>query len=175
MASVPSPAPPFLRLPRSSTRLQKDHAHIKLVKAVRDSGGWVLWEGTVYPPGGTIPVQDLPDHAVLLECAGPIGTGRNRDWLWILWRLDRSRWEWREVARSQGLDNSATWTLREAALAALNPDPGLYEVSERARGLADSAVRAIDDVVAGEAAPVKLRALSLVYDQVAGRIAREMG
>ena len=134
-----------------------------------------MWEGKIYPPGGMMPCEDLPAHPVILECAGPIGTGRNRDWLWILWTLDRSRWEWREVARSQGLDNSATWTLREAASAALNPDPELYEVSKRARELADSAVRAIDATVGDETATVRIRALNVIYEMVAGRIAAAMG
>lgn len=162
-----------VRLPQSSSRLAREYAHIKLLHCVRETDYLITaFEGRVFRPGASIPADQLGEHPVALECAGPVGTGRHRDVLWILWRYDWQAGQWIEIARAQAPDASWTIALRDPARAALNPKPRLFAVEDQSRQVAESILRAIDDRLLDEVQPVRAAALNRVYDWVAGRIAQ---
>lgn len=175
MASSPAAAPPqSVRLPCSSTRLQKPLAHLKLLSAVKSLPSIVLFEGRIFAPGAVIDRAELGEHPVVLECVGYLSppNQRPREVGFILWRWDQGREQWIEIARAQ----SATWewalVLRAPAIAAMTPRPELYDVAERSGDLAGSIVQSMDGLLASEKSDVQLAALSQVYDQVGGRMAR---
>jgi hypothetical protein len=100
-----------------------------------------------------------------------VGKGQYRDVLWILWRYDWRLEQWAEIARAQSRDATWTYALREPALAALHPEPRLFDVEERAAEVAGAVMDQIDKVMVEEVQPVRQWALNAVYDRVAGRIA----
>jgi hypothetical protein len=129
-----------------------------------------MFEGRILKPGSNFGAEE---NAILvaLECAGPQGKGQYREMLWILWRYDWPRETWVELGRAQSRDASWTKALREPALAALHPRPELFDIGTRANSLAEKIVSEIDEALEADPEAVKLCALNLVYDRVAGRIA----
>ncbi len=166
--------PKWIQLPRSSTRLQKPLAHVKLLTGIRTSNAFNAdFEGKIYAPGSRIDRSELPPLPVLLECVGAIGTpgrGKKREILWVLWRLDQGMDAWVEIARAQSLNWEWALVLRQPAINAMNP-PKLIDVLQRGRELAEQAIRALDLSLELENADVRVNMLSAVYDQVAGRLA----
>lgn len=175
-ASVPAPqAPNRVQLPRSSTRLEKHQAYLRIVTEIRpQSWGGVAFEGTIYAPGAVIDVGALPRPAVAIECAGPVGAwqrGKHRELLYILWRFDVTRWEWIEIARTQALSWDWQLVFRDPAWRALHPRPDLVDVIKRSRDVGDELLATIDRRLESEGGDVRASVLSWVYEQVAGRIA----
>ena len=163
-----------VRLPRSSTRLGQGYVFCKLLTAIREAPMNAGWEGRIYPPGELIAAEELPDPAVVLECAGPQGGfkhGKRRETLWILWKLDREAGAWRELARATSLNWEWSLALRAPAMAALYPQPGLYDVLGRGVDVAERVAAAIDRELAGEPLPVRRNVWARLHDQSACRIA----
>jgi hypothetical protein len=168
--------PRFVQLPRSSTRLEKRWAHLKLITAIRPIEASCAFEGKIYPPGGLIPIEAMGERPVLLECAGPVGRGRRgrlRELLWILWEYDWESEEWRELARAQARDSSWAMALREPALRAMQKERAeLVDLIDRGQKLAAEIMESIDIRIEPERESVRAGALNSVYDQVAGRLAQ---
>jgi len=80
------------------------------------------FEGCLLRPASLVREAALPDPAVLLECAGPVrrGSGHRRaPSLYVLWRFDRRRGEWCELARTQAEAWEWAVDLRGPAMRAL--------------------------------------------------------
>ena len=166
-----------IQLPRSSTRFDRPYAHLKLLTRVRPGPWGASFEGKILAPGALLADRDLGPHPVVLECVGPQGPGRpgrQREMLWILWRYDRVREEWVELARAQAVASEWTLALKGPALRALNPQPPLIDVLGQARHLADEIMERIDETLLPEGEDLQTMALATVYDQLAGRIAAHL-
>jgi hypothetical protein len=133
--------------------------------------GGYSFEGQLLRPGSSHPIEEIPEPGVLLECAGPVGSGwghRRRDVLYILWRFDRRRCEWREIARALAVTRD--WTLDLGPIAQ-------RELSSPRPVLIDPALAAgrVMAALAGEIELVDRQAQRLillaVYDRVAGSLA----
>jgi len=113
-----------IRLPRSAERRQTI-TYVKLLDSVRpDASGGFRFEGRTLRPGATLDRAKLPNPAVLLECAGNSGpgTGHNRrEYLYVLWRYDRSMHDWRDIAQARSVDREWMLALGPAAMRALDP------------------------------------------------------
>ena len=175
MAS-PSPAPRkrIVRLPQSSVRTQKQFAHLKLLNRIHPLESPIAFEGKLLAPGANISVEDLPEHPVIIECVGPVGTGMRREILWILWAWDWPREEWHELARSQSVNSDWTLALREPAIRALHPERELQNTTAHWQSVSSAIMQSVDGQLELEVPEVKLYVLHAVYDQVAGRIAQQM-
>jgi hypothetical protein len=102
---------------------------------------------------------------------GTAQRGKHREVLYILWRFDRTRWEWIEIARAQALDWSWTVVFRDAAFCALHPRPGLVDLIQRSRDVAEELLALMDGRLQLERREVRASVLHSIYERVAGRIA----
>jgi hypothetical protein len=130
-----------------------------------------MFEGPVFRPGAWISAEEFPEPAVLLECAGPVGSGRRRPTLWVLWRYILASCEWVEIARAQSLNWEWKLVLREPAWMALHPGVGPVDPDWRGAQLEQELVQIIDAKLLDEVKAVRLSVLSSLYDDLAGRIA----
>lgn len=172
-ASARRAAPPErVALPRSSSaRGRSPCLFFRLLSAVEGTPYNTLFEGQIFKPGASIAAKELPDPAVLLECAGPVGSGRARPTLWVLWRYDRRCSEWVEIARAQSLNWEWKLVLRQPAWRALHPHPGPVDSDRRGAQIEHELVHIIDAKISEEVRAVRLNVLSSLYDDLAGRIA----
>jgi hypothetical protein len=131
-----------------------------------------VFEGKLYAPGASVPVEKLGERGVALEFAGPQGTWkrrREREDLWILWRYDWEARDWREIARAFGAASSLV--LRPAAIRAMRPAAAETENTvRRGNDVADSLLHEIDDALVLELPAVRAHVLSSIYNGMAGRI-----
>jgi hypothetical protein len=105
-----------IRIPNSATR-RGGITFAKLLSWVTEPATTGFdFEGRLLRPGQQIdeselwPSEDWPEVPVLLECAGitEVGWGHRRSvYTYILWRYERDRGEWREIARTTG--TSSEW------------------------------------------------------------------
>lgn len=167
-----SQGPRRIKLPCSSSRLARGHAHLKLLTAIESAPFSCAFVGTIFPPGATVDLEELGLNPVLIECAGPVGKGQYRDYLWILWKYDRISEQWKELARTQSRDASWTYVFREPARRALYENAPLFDAKERVSTLTLSIMKQIDTLITPELAAVKCGVLNEIYDRVAGRIAQ---
>lgn len=175
-SAKPAVVPPTnVQLPRTSTRLQKPQVYVKIVNGMKqENWGAVTYEGSLHAPGDVVPWASLPQPAVLIECAGPIGVwqrGKHREVLYILWRWDWIQMDWVEVARAQSLNWSWTVVLKEAVYQALHPRPDLVDIIQRSRDLAEEMLRIMHERLEPEMPDVQKTAWHSIYERVAGRIA----
>ena len=167
----------WITLPRSAAR-RNSIAYLKLLRAVEMDTVWggFCFEGLLLRPGETVPVDDLcpgpgwPEVPLLLECAGPGGTGwghRRRPTLYILWRYDPAAGEFREVARMASQNRDWTLDLGPIARRLLRP-PGPVLIDPE--GLSRRLIAALDR----EMEPLDREAQRIVllafYDRVASRV-----
>jgi hypothetical protein len=167
--------PRRVQLPASSSRSQRSYAHCKLISAIHSpNAGNACFDGKVFPPGAVIEARELPEHAVLVECVGPVkpGSGHKRyPVLWILWKYDWQREEWQELCRTMAVSWEWASLFRAPALAALYPRPKLYDLKERGAAVAGELVEQIRTRLESEPEPVQANVLASLYDRLAGRIA----
>lgn len=174
---VPSPVKTQqqVKLPQSSTRLQKRQAFVRVLHRVDKDAGFSLgFEGPIYAPGATMPREELPETLVVLECAGAVGpmVKRRRETTWILWRFDDQAREWREIAQASASNWEWAVSLRQPAFQALNANRTLYDVLDRGRELAAEIAEWIERKIENEPDAVKVNILTAVYDRIAGEIAK---
>jgi hypothetical protein len=166
--------PRRIQLPRSSTRLERPQVYVRIVTAMhQEAWGAVTYDGPLHAPGAVVDFASLPDPAVAIECAGPVGVwqrGKHREILYILWVWDSRRLEWREIARALALNWAWTSMLREACYQALHPRPELVDVIQRSRDVTEEILQAIERRLDSEMREVRASVLHSVYEQVAGRI-----
>lgn len=126
------------------------------------------FEGTFHRPGSSVDMAALGRPAVALECAGPTGCPKARQYLWILWRLDFASERWIEIARAQACDWTWSIAIRPAAAHALygdsRPEP---DIALLAGGVIRDLDKALDDI------EPRLRPLllSAIEPEIASRIA----
>ncbi len=155
-----------VRLPATSCR-KGSIRFLKLLSRVAPVP-WNAFEfqGWFLRPGGMIDIRELPEPAILLEGAGNVRVGpRARDWKasYLLWRFDRERGEWEEVARALG--SSTEWTLDLAPIARrlLSPVevvPNVDEIAERLRKMIDAEFEPLE-------AKQRAKLASVLHDQFA--------
>jgi hypothetical protein len=128
-------------------------------------------EGRIYPPGAVVPLEQLGERPVVLECVGPENPmpRRRTAITWILWAWRDG--EWRELARTAAMGAEWAEVLRRPAFRALHPDPGLVDVIRYSREAAEKIMETIDERMNPEPARVKGSILATIYDRIAGRIA----
>jgi len=151
------------------------YVYIKIVENIVPLPfGLCRFDGKIYKPGAVIAVETLPQPAVALECAGPVGVyrrGKRRDYQYLLWTLDPGHLQWRELARAQARDASWTVAVRELAWRALHPRPELIDLMERSADVSQQLIDEIDKRLRAEMPEVQANALYSVYEWIAGRIA----
>jgi hypothetical protein len=147
---------------------------LKLLTSIRTELGSFgpAFEGRILAPGSEIPTDELPDPAVILECAGAVwGADRRRkETLWVLWKYDWQAEEWRELARAQAVNWEWILVLKGPAQEALHPTAGLVDLLKAGRELAEQIVEGIELKLEGQPRDLRKSVLSCVYQEVAGRI-----
>lgn len=176
-ASV-SPLPASLRLPRTSTRLQRGWAHCRVLTGVQMKPYAEGFEGPILPAGSICPFSHFGSRPVVLECVGPIGTkparGKQREVLWILWSYDFERSGWKELARASAVNWEWAECLRAPAMAALHPEPDLIDVLHRGRVVSEEILELLRASLTKEPRPVQVNALAALSVRLAGLIAEEI-
>jgi hypothetical protein len=150
------------------------YVYVKIIERIQPNAWGILFEGSLHRPGAVLEADFLPQPAVAIECAGPVGTwqrGKRRPCLYILWLFDHTKGEWIELARAQAVDASWMAALQEPARQALHPRPELLDIVERSQSLADELVEAVDGRLIGEIPEVRASALYSIYERLAGEIA----
>lgn len=179
--AIPSETPrKLIALPNTSPENRRNFTHVRLLTRVSpDAKNAAGFDGRLLPCGRRLPPEELGDHPVVLECAGPQGSfkpGRHRQTLWVLWRYDWPEKAWREIARAMSLDWGWAIILREPAIRALQvsdksghlPDP-----VERGREVTEELLQTIDTTLLLEVPEVRTFVLTSIYDRMAGRIVLE--
>jgi hypothetical protein len=172
-----------VRIPRTSARASQ-RIYAKLLTRVDPQAQTGFgFEGTLLRPGDVLPLSALwptPDHPavpVLLECAGSLSkpaTGharRSQEDLYLLWKFDAERAQWKEIARSSSTDWSWAIDLRPIAVRLLRESRGA-EVQVFA-GLQEVCTRlwqALDEEIGRLAPPDQLRAGAALHDQLCFRM-----
>lgn len=180
-----------VRLPRSASR-RHAVAWLKLLASVnaRAPGGFAF-EGRILRPGGELAIAEIPEPAVLLECAGNEGgLGHNRgECLYILWQYwpgapimpglsaDKAelssangQGEWHEAARAQSVD--AEWARDLAPIAArLLTARKAMGVALSAAAVAERALEVLEAGLAELSREDRVQALGIVHDRLAARVA----
>jgi hypothetical protein len=162
----------MLRLPRTA-QSRSACTFVKLLERVLPHARHGGFEGRVLKAGSNVDPALLPEPCLLLECAPTGGRGHNARWTWILWKLDRSRLTWREVARSDAEGDTWTIALRPIALYELNggrPEPAV-DVPAIARRVTDL----LDRELAAVEPSIRAEVLSALEPEFAGRWAEWVG
>jgi hypothetical protein len=161
-----------VKLPSTAVR-NAPGTWLKLLSRVdpHATGGFGF-EGKILRPAASVTLFDLPDPALLLECAGTMGKGwghRRMEHLYVLWRYDRDRQTWRALAQTYAVNGDWALELRPRALRELAPaipaalDPGA--VAQRVLAVLDVEIDRADE-----------RATEAVYavlhDRLAARVVK---
>jgi len=170
----PLSGPPLshVHLPNTCPENRKHHTHLKLLSYVDPYASFALgFEGRLLWPGVRLAAGQLGRRPVVLECAGPQGRRKPRQYLWILWRYEWKTREWMEVARACAADWSWAVVLRPVAVRELTEplQPNVLP-AVRGREIADELLTAAGQRLAREPAEVQAIALAATYDGLAGRI-----
>jgi hypothetical protein len=173
----------LVRIPRTATR-RGERSYALLVlrlgrnRALRNFEGRLFRCGALVEESALWPAPHYPRVPLLVEYAGTDGLDANgkparghnraRD-IRILWRYDRERGEWDELARI--LSEGSHWyadlaPIVERELIA----PDIDHVSE-ARGAAGRLAALIDGTLAELTDEGREHALGFLFDEIAGRIA----
>jgi hypothetical protein len=158
------------RLPRSATGRSR-LTWIKLLSRVdpRAQDGFGF-EGQVFRPGDTVPVADLPEPAIFLEYAGAIG---NHEDLWILWRYDITRREFRDLAQVRARGPEWAAALRPIAIRELNPQSQPDRIAQFDYiGARDRVLALMDAELEGAPGGARRRLCALIHDSLLAGIAK---
>ena len=156
-----------VRLPRSA---RKRHAGdwIKVLSRVDpkafDGFGF---EGKVLRPGEAIPRVELPEPAILLEYAGSAG---GREYLWVLWRYDRERREFRDLAQVRATGYEWAVAIRPIAVRELRAEPE-HIVPFDYEGARDRVLRFLEMELEGAPVGGDRRLCAMLDDSLLARIA----
>jgi hypothetical protein len=171
-----SAQPGIIQLPQTCPQNKHLYTHVGLLTKVtahaRDGAGF---ECRLYKSGARVPAKELGKRPVLIEAAGPQGQwkpGKHRENLWLLWRYDWERAEWKEIARAVGYGRDWVHVLRDAVICAMRP-VAATEVAAGVRGreVAASLLTVIDEAMVLELPAVRVLVLNTIYDGLAGRVA----
>ena len=164
-----------IRLPNTCPENRRLFTFCRVLTAVNPAA-WngAGFDGPVLEAGARISTEELRQHPIVIEHAGPQGTWkhkRNRESLYILWRYDWEAGGWKEIARATATNWSWAVVLRGPAILALeprrNPDP-----RDRAGIVLEEILGAIDSRLCPELPAVQTLVLCALYERVAGRLAR---
>lgn len=171
-----------IRLPRSSAR--NAGGYIKLLSGINEKLPYGFsFEGSLFAPGKIVTGEDLrpgsqyPEIPLLLECAGVQnprdGRPSSRHWptLYILWRFDPAKQEWREVARAQSESWDWAADLQPIAKRLLLEGRGGVEVFRGADQVAHRIGHAIETELMSLSPIDRSRALGILHDQLCSRFA----
>lgn len=167
-----------IQLPKTSTRLQKDWAHCKVIERIHTDMAGMPFHGKLYAPGAVLEPEELGEDALVMECVGPLGSSydgkgrRRREVERILWRYDFRQEEWIEICRTSAVGSEWAEPMKVAAMEARTRKPELFDLAIRGRDVAAEIMRVVDGNLERETGPVRVSALSSVYDQIGGRIVR---
>jgi hypothetical protein len=175
-----------LFIPRSAPS-RRERGYACLIRRVSDNPTAVAFDGKYFRCGAAIdeselsPDEEWPSTPLLLEYAGldyaaPLQRlasgygGKRRPLVHILWRYERDRREWRELARASSVDND--WVQHFVAIARV-------EMLRNGRPAApvDIAVRAsvrwieaLDRELSQLENEERVIALGLLYEQITARV-----
>jgi hypothetical protein len=179
-----TPSEDVVRIPCSARRNSKKVYAKLLTRVDRAAQNGFGFEGTLLRPGKIVPRAALwpttghPRIPVLLECAGNDDPERghrrhHQTDLYVLWRFDSVRTEWKELARSAS--ESWTWALdlRELAARALEESnsPAIEVFVSY-----DVLAQRLDAMLTRELQRLSVldrrRAIAILHDQFCSHIAR---
>lgn len=161
-----------IRIPRTTTS-RRERTYAQIVEKVYPHRPYLPFAGPMFRCGALIDEQRLaPDRAALLiEFAGSdySGRGHNRsNDIHVLWRYDRAKGSWIELART--LSQGREWTYRlmpiierEFKAPAINYAEVADRVSARVLGVLDEELDELPD-------EGRERVMSFLYDQFAARL-----
>jgi len=161
----------WVRLPRSATR-RGGVTYARMLESVvpdRVWGGW-RFEGRVLGPGALVPLIEIPEPGLLLECAGvePGGRGHVRaPTLYILWRYDTRPGYWSELARAATVNRD--WTLDLGPIAQRELEPARPILIDLA-----AVTRRVVELLDRELEPLEFKLRVLVVRAVEDRLAMGM-
>jgi hypothetical protein len=175
-----------IRLPRSAPR-HCGRSYLLLVRRLSPKRALRNFEGQLLRPGALVeeaalwPDSHYPLVPLVIEYAGTDGIAANgkparghnraRD-IRVLWRFDRGRAQWDEVARiaSEG----SHWYAMLAPLVERELVPAAIDHAQDAREAAGRLAALIDGALAELSEEAREHALAFLYDQVAARFAGTM-
>jgi|ERR1051325_678778 hypothetical protein len=165
--------PGEIRLPRSASVRRSDYTFLKLLDRVGEHTGGSAFEGRILRPGATFREKDLPDPAVLLECAGTEGRRREKggtaECRYIIWRWDKIMREWCDLAQASSEHGEWAYALQGVARRALNPEEAV-RVFDCARSV-DRVLSFLETELYGMNAKLRVRVLENLYGRIAGLVA----
>lgn len=169
-----------IRLPRSASRTERD-TFVKLLSFVDPEAehgfgfeGKLLRPGSLLTPAQLRPADHFPEIPIVLEYLPGTKNGRRREQLYILWRLDWSTHEWRELGRAvseswhwaNDLRPLAVRALKEArSKHALELQPDFPAIERRIAQFLDAELKPLE---AGD----RVRVLAMLHDQLATKLLR---
>jgi hypothetical protein len=166
----------LVKLPRSALR-RGALTWSKLLDHVdADARNGFGFQGRILRPGALVALEELPEPAVLVECAGSDGSGhghRRSATTYILWQFDRARGEWRELARAASVGREWASDLRSIALRALGHEPAPFippttqETIARVLALVEGELR-------GVRAETVLDLMGALHDRLAAHAAAQL-
>jgi hypothetical protein len=167
------PPPSHIYIPNTFPENHKHHTFCKLLTTVDPYARFGLgFEGRLLWPGARLAAEQLGRRPVVLEYAGPHGTRKPRQFMWILWRYDWKRREWVELARTTAHDWTWAIALRPVAVRELAAPLLLNVIPDvRGRALAGELLTETDTRLAREPLELQTAALNAMYDGIAGRLA----
>jgi hypothetical protein len=165
-----------IKLPRSAARRGALTWSKLLTRVDAKAQNGFGFEGRVLRPGALIGIDELGEPAVLLEYAGFTGAPRRDEsgWghrrcadLYILWRYDRARGEWAELARARSVNWEWALDLRPIARRALEGPPP--EPPEERTAIA-RVLSLVDAEIEGAGHQTLLDVMAALHDRLAARV-----
>jgi hypothetical protein len=162
-----------VKLPRSATRRGALTWAKLLTRVDAKAQNGFGFEGRIVRPGALIGIHEMPEPAVVLECAGNDGSGRGHrraEDVYILWRYDRRRGEWAELARARSVNWEWALDLRPIARRALEgPPPNAPEE----RTAIARVLNLVDAEIEGAGQQTLLDVMAALHDRLAARVAEK--
>jgi hypothetical protein len=149
------------------TAIAFDGKHFRCGIAIDDSE---LWPNDEYPQTPLLLEYAGLDYRAPLERLASGFGGKRRPLVHILWRWERDRGEWRELARVSSVDND--WVAHFVAIARVEIERGGRAVSAGEIALRASVrwIEALDRELNQLEGEERAIALGLVYEQVTARV-----
>jgi len=167
--------PGQIRLPRSATeRRSSDFTFLKLLDRVTEHPGGSAFEGRILRPGDTFPENELPDPAVLLECAGTEGRRREKggtaECRYIVWRWDKRMREWFDLAQASSEHGEWVLALQGVARRALHPEEEAVKTFDCQESV-DRILSFAQSEMHGMSPRLRIQVLERLYGRIAGLVA----
>ena len=170
MAPAPEKKDKTIKLPKTASRTEK-YTYLKLIERVSSKPMAMCFEGRILEPGAHIKESELRGSKLLLELAGMVGKGRERESLYVVWRFNGT--EFVEVGRASSPDASWVNVIRPMVLAEM--ERRLVDLGKESERICSDVLQVLDRELESTVPGVKIVCLSRLYEEVEARMAGAAG